>query len=55
MFIMESRLTFTESVVELADSAVELATDPMKIGLWVLALSLDYVGQFESCTRQGSG
>ena len=47
MFNMESRLTATESVVESADSGIESAdstadsaANPLKIGLWVRALSI---------------
>ena len=47
MFNRESRPTFTESVVESADPAVESAdsttdsaADPVKIGLWVRALNV---------------
>ena len=47
MFNMGSQLTVMKSVVELADSGLELANyradskaDPPKVGLWVHALKL---------------
>ena len=56
MFNMVSQPTITESMVELADFAVESAdsttdsaADPVKIGLWVWALSNVTNPQQPSC------
>ena len=52
MFDTGSRPTITKSVLELADSGIELADStadsaesPLKIGLWVRAFSLSLLGE----------